>query len=524
VRTSRQPLGTEPRQLVAIASAHVHLRGGELDEAQKALADQLVPTDSGLRKAFAGANRKLAVELLLAERLEESIAAWGRVREAVPTDEAAHRGQLHLLEVGGMRAVEREDFATAIELWQAALVDQPNHGWLLRNLALAEERLERWSSARDHWERLTRQWKKELSAQRNNESSAELRPRLGVAYRHLAATGEAAGDLHAAASAMERALGLDPSDDDLRLRAAELYLANEDASRAIEHLRRVLVARPNDTRIYLDLGSAYDLKRDDRQAQTYLERALFLEPTNPAIQSALASVYHGRAHRLDDSGLGARAIAEYERAIALAPADPTHPQCLGDLQLKLGQPDEAALAYRDALALRPRDALMRVEIGMRYLARGFEAEAERFFREALRLERGVAMQAAVGIAYLRYQKQAKAAVYLKRVLKGKDPILLALVGTTLMAAGSLDEAIPFLERAVALDSRDVDARLSLAYVYAYGLSDFDRAAFQIEEAERLAVAQGDQSHLAEIAIAREQNEAMRELKRLGRRLPLVKGG
>ena len=524
VKRSRQPLGSEARQLVTIATALVHLRSGELDQAQKALASQPVPADSGLRKAYASASRKLAVELLLADRLEESIATWGRVREAVPTDEAVHHCQLHLLEVGGMQAVERGEFATAIKLWQAALVDQPNHGWLLRNLALAEERLERWSSARDHWERLTRQWKKELTASRNNEAAAALRPRLEAAYRHLAGTGEAAGDLHAAANAMERALGLDPSDVDLRLRAAELYLANEDASRAIEHLRRVLVARPNDARIYLDLGSAFDLKRDDRQAQTNLERALSIEPTNAAIQSTLASVHHGRAHRLDESGLGERAIAEYERAIVLAPADPTHPQCLGDLRLKLGQPDEATLAYGRALALRPGDARMRVEIGGRYLARGFEAEAERLFREALRLDRGLAMPAAIGIAYLSHQNKAKAEAYFKRVLKGKDLDLLALVASAFMTAGSLDEAIPYLERAVALDSRDVDARLSLAYAYAFGRHDHDRATSEIDEAERLATVQGDLPLLADIAVARDQNNAVRELELRGRRSPPVKGG
>lgn len=351
-----------------------------------------------------------------------------------------------------------------------------------------------------------------------------MRPRLEAAYRHLAGTGEAAGDLHAAANAMERALGLDPSDVDLRLRAAELYLANDDASRAIEHLRRVLVARPNDARIYLDLGSAFDLKGDDRQAQTNLERALAIEPTNPAIQSTLASVHHGRAHRLDESGLGERAIAEYERAIELAPADHTHPQCLGDLRLKLGQPDEAKLAYRRALALRPRDARMRVEIGARYLAGGVEVEAERLFREALRLERHLAIQAAIGIAYLRHQKKDKAEVYFKRVLKGKDPIVLALVGSTLIDTGAIDEAIPYLERTVALASWNVQARLSLAYAYAIGRQDHDRAAVQIDEAERLAKFTGDLSMLEEIAFVRIQNNAMRELELRSRRSPMVKGG
>ena len=510
VRRSRRPSSDDVRPAAALAIVAARLSAGDLDGALTTLRGQDVPGDARLRGFFATVCRRLATELLLDERADEALFAWQQAWAAEPSHDVTSQCLAHVNELAGTRASRRGDFAAAVKHWEAALDYQPANDRLLRNLALADEHLERWHSASVRWEELIRRWKKALPAGRADEV-AERRARLGAAYRHLAQIYESAGDSHAAVTALDRALHLDPSDLDLRLRLAGLYLENESYGNAIEHLRRALTARPDDTRILLDLGSAFDLKGDDRQAQSYLEQALAREPENPGIKATLASVCHGRAHRLSDSGLGDRAVAEFQRAMELAPGDPEHARCLASLHLKRGHVDAAATIFDQALALKPKDPVLRVAIGRKYLDHGYVEKAELLFRQALRIQRSDLTQALIGDVYIHHGDLAKAAPYVKRVLKGSNAELLVLIGHAYLDAGVPVEAIPYLARAVSLNSFDLDARLTLALAYALGHRDHARAAEEIAQAEKIARLTGDPRDMKVIAIAREANERMAEV-------------
>ena len=518
VRRSRRPLAAEARQAAAIATVVAQTRTGDLSTALGLLRTLDVPDDPALRRALAAAGRALGRELVLDERAEEALLAWQRAVAAEPGHEPGRRALDHLHEVLGTRAVRRGDFAAAARHWEATLAEQPDNTRILRNLALVEERLERWPQAAARWEALTQRWKKDLrGARRDDEASATLRRRLAVAYRHLAATYEATGDLPAATRTFERALNFDPADVDLRLRAAELYLENEQYGSAIEHLHRVVATRPEDTRVLIDLGSAYDLKGDDRQAQSYLERALSLEPENQAIRAVLAGVHHGRGHRLLDAGQVERAAAELARARELDPGVAEHSECLGEAYLKLGRLDAAQAAFARSLALNPQDPKSRVTIGGIYLEAGHEREAETLFRQALRLNRGLVTHLAIGLTYFRAGRPAAAEQHFQRVLKGREPLLQALLGKVFIEARREEEAIPYLERALSLDPINVRARLDLAWAYTFGRGDYARAAAEIAAAERLARALGDRASLAEIANAREAVAALSDAARSPKR-------
>ena len=520
VRRSRRPEGATARQAAAIATVVAQTRAGDLTAALNLLRTLDAPDSDALRRALAAAGRALGRELVLDERAEEAMLAWQRAAVAEPGHEPSRRALIHLHEVLGAAAARRGDFAAAARHWEATLAEQPDSTRILRNLALAEERLERWEQAGAHWEELTRRWKKDLrGARRDDGAAAELRQRLMVAYRRLAAAQEAAGDMPTAARTLEQALNFDPADVDLRLRAAELYLEDERYGAAIEHLHRVLAARPNDTRVWIDVGWAYDLKGDDRQAQSYLERALSLEPENQATRSVLAGVHHGRDHRLLDAGQADRAVAELVRARELDPDAAEHSECLGEAYLKLGRLDAARDAFGRSLALTPNDPKSRVTIGGIYLAAGHEREAEKLFRQALRLNRGPITHLAIGLAYFRAGRQAGAEPHFQRVVKGRDPLLLTLLGKVFIEAKREEEAIPYLELALTLDPTSVRARLDLAWAYTFGRHDYARAATEIAAAERVARAMGDHAALGEIANAREAlavlNEAAQSPRRAG---------
>ena len=504
----RQPTSAGAKPAAALGLAAAHRRDRLLDEALKALAPArgaLAPTDPRLRRQLTSLLRRLGGDLVLDDRVDDAIDVWEEVARLQSGHATTQRLLSHLHDVAGTRAARAGHFGVAAQHWQATLAGHPGDQRVLRNLALAEERLERWADASGHWEELIRLWRKPAKASLPPGEIDDARARLSIAYRHVAKAHEAAGNLHEAAHAIERALVADPSNVELRLHAAELYLENEEYGGAIEQLRRVREARPNDIRVLLDLGSAYDLKGDDRQAQSYLEQALALEPGNRPVRSTLASVHHDRAHRLIDQKQGERAVAEFERAVELVPTDPTHHECLGALLLQLGRIDAAEPILRQALALAPGDAQSRIRLAEIYRTYGQVNRAEQLLKEAVRLDPSPSTRATIGVLFARRGDLDRALVYFKYVLKTGGPALLSMIGNNLITDGRSSDAIPYLQRAVKLEPWDAEHHLNLAYAYAVGLHDHRRAADEITQAERLVEASGPGNLRKLVAAARQTN-------------------
>jgi tetratricopeptide (TPR) repeat protein len=503
----RAALTTAAREAATIATAAARLATGDSPAAMHELRRLEPPTEPVLRTAFASIARRVAQELVLDERLEDGLLACQLALAVEPDHMPSTQLTTHLHEVLGARAAQRSDFDRAAQHWAAALdatSEASGRARILRNLALAEEQLERWAQASDHWETLAHQWKKEMrTAGGDSHVSVELRQRLAVVYRHLAATYEAADDVHNAARSLESALHFDPSQLDLPLRAAELYLENEDYGRAIDHLRRALTAHPDDTRIMANLGAAYDLKGDDRQAQRYLEEALALEPANQAVRSTLAGVHHARGHRMLDGGQGERAAAEFQHAVELDPSAAEHYTCLGEAFLAQGDLEAAAKVFKVALALDGGSVQARVQVGKAYLAHGFEQEATKWFRQALRASRAAQVRVAIGLVYMQLGRRKQSFEHFEQVRKTRDAAANAAIARIFIDAEREAEAIPYLERAVALDPLDTAALLDLAYAVAFGRRDYDRAAGELAAAERAATLSGDDEAMPEIETARQ---------------------
>ena len=185
-----------------------------------------------------------------------------------------------------------------------------------------------------------------------------------------------------------------------------------------------------------------------------------------------------------------------------------HYECLGATLLALGRLDAAQAAFASSLALAPQDAMVRVRLGSIYLEHGQATAADKLFRQALRLQRGLPTRLAIGLAYLGVGDLASAQPHFRPILKGREPLLLALVGRIFIGAGHEMEALPYLERAVALDPFDVRARLDLAWVYTFNSGDFPRAATQLAEAEWAVQVTNDAKARKELDAAREMLEML----------------
>ncbi len=520
----------------ALAMMSARLARGDIIGAYEALELQEAPVAAELRPAFAAMCHRLAVALALEERVAEAACALDQAVAAQDAPAEVLRCLTHLHELAGIRAARQEDYQAAAHHWEAALghAGETIRPRLLRNLALAEERLERWEQASTRWEALIRHWRKELQeARQRREPGAkgatpgkaqsvpstatvrhapdELRRWLAVAYRHHAGVLESAGDFSGAIRTLERALNFDPSDFDLRQRIAELYLDEEQYGAAIEHLRRLHAARPTDTMVLIELGSALDLKGDRQQAQRCLEQAMELEPDNEAAKDLLAVVHHGNARQLAVSGADERALAEYVRAAELAPYREEHHLALGQQQLKMGQVATAEDEFDWAIRLTRNEGRLRVIIGAAYLGQGYENEAERMFRQALRVNRRPEIQAAIGVVYFAKVGYAKAEPYFKRVMKSRDASAMTAVAQTLMDAGRMEDAVPYLERAVQVDPLNIDAHLALSFNRAFGAGDYVGAEVEIQAAKMAAVLLNDRDAMATIAEAHAINAEMAEL-------------
>jgi len=507
LRRSRQPRPAEVDDVAALGLLRAYLQTGALGRALGLLRQLKSPHDPAARGSIAAAARELGTALALSDQLKSSVLSFEHGLVLEPNDALVRHGVAHLHEVLGTGAAREGDLAQAMAHWEAALAVHRDSSRLLHNLALAAERLGRWQQASAHWEETIRLWKKEVPAP-SDASGGERRRRLAVAYRHLAAAQEAAGDIRAAARTLDHALNFDASDVDLRLRAAALHLDGEDYGSAISHLRQALSARPDDFAILLELGTACTLQGDSQQAVTYLQRARALDSGNPAVAAALAQAHYGLGLELEGARRFNQAVEEVQLAVALAPREPEYLQCLGRLCLALGRVADARSAFERAVALDPRNAVLQVAIGDCYLQYGRRKEAEHFFWQALRLDRSPSVQIMVGIAYLEHDDLNRAAGYFLGLLKLRDRTALLTIARALLAHHQDALAVPYLEQAVALDRSDPSAHRDLALAYAFGLRDYRRAASELSAAETVARGQDDQATLAAIAQARRMIELL----------------
>jgi tetratricopeptide (TPR) repeat protein len=204
-----------------------------------------------------------------------------------------------------------------------------------------------------------------------------------------------------------------------------------------------------------------------------------------------------------DGGQGERAAAEFQHAVELDPSAAEHYECLGETFLAQGGLEAAAEIFKVALALDGGSAQARVRVGTAYLAHGFEQEATKWFRQALRASRGGQVRVAIGQVYLRLGLRKQAFEHFEQVRKTRDAAANAAIARIFIDAEREAEAIPYLERAVALDPLDTAALLDLAYAVAFGRRDYDRAAGELAAAEHAATLSGNDEAMPEIETARQ---------------------
>lgn len=272
--------------------------------------------------------------------------------------------------------------------------------------------------------------------------------------------------------------------------------------------------RPGRGEPWLGLGIVQSHAGNWSNARRSLLRALELSPKSRASVMALYNVY-------ELSGAGEETAAEIQKVVAANPDSAAHHTLLGLVRVNQKRPAEAETSFRRALALEPDRDLALAGLADLLMNTGRLDEARRMLESAVaRKSDQLEVRMALGRAYLRSGRVEEASREMIEAarLDPSSPSAQAQAGLLLNMLEKTARAVPYMERALALDPTIYDVKLFLAVAYHHlrRFEDCERAlkaaiAQRPEDAEprRLLAALYEETGRPEEA--RRETEALRKL-------------
>ena len=196
-------------------------------------------------------------------------------------------------------------------------------------------------------------------------------------------------------------------------------LENKKPEDALQAYRKAAELTPKDAEPHLSAGLLLERQKRFADAEAEYKQVLTLDPHSPDSHSTEAAIgltnlymKSGRlgdaepllrrlaAERTEDAGIHLQlgrvlaaesknddAIAEFQTALKLAPADAEAQREIADLYASAGKNDLAENAYRTLLAAQPQDPELHRGLGKALLLQKKFPEAQQEFMTALRLKR-----------------------------------------------------------------------------------------------------------------------------------------
>ncbi|MBX5239213.1 FecR domain-containing protein [Rhizobium sp. NLR22b] len=156
------------------------------------------------------------------------------------------------------------------------------------------------------------------------------------------------------------------------------FLQNPRA--ALEIIKKAEQRYPDDPTLPAVRAQLAQLTDDREQMKEAIERSLALDPDHPMALSARAS--YKAVYQSDING----ALADLNRAIALAPGASGTLNSLGLLESSRDANGEAEKAFKKAIELDPQDPLLHANLAILYLDQGRMKEAKREIDTAIALD------------------------------------------------------------------------------------------------------------------------------------------
>jgi tetratricopeptide (TPR) repeat protein len=295
----------------------------------------------------------------------------------------------------GNSAAQNGDWLKALEHWQAAARSYPKQATsrdLLANIALAFERLERWTEAAETWREILRRRPRRGENVWSKEYIAQL-------WKHLDSLYVQTGHFDKSVDVLRYAIKAQPDDLTLRLALAKRHIENQNWRSAKEVVLSVL-----------------EIKRQHPEAQFLYAQVLESEGDLDLVIEAWDKVTV-----LDDPRFGRLARKRLIKLYAER----------GDFYFSIDDAEAGAADYAKALRLEPDDADLRLRYGIALVRSNPNLAREEF--ERLDLADDQIAFAVIG-AWHRADNHAEAAHWLKQraALKKPDGLLLAELGAELL--------------------------------------------------------------------------------------------
>jgi eukaryotic-like serine/threonine-protein kinase len=250
------------------------------------------------------------------------------------------------------------------------------------------------------------------------------------------------GNNDKAVEAFERAVAKDPN-------FAQAYAGLSDAcwaqfrdtrdprwaDRAATAINRAVQLDPEDPLIRLSLAGVYANTGKTQEAEGILRALVAQRPTLDDARRELAYVLAATGRR-DES------IREYAKAIALGPGNVYNHIGLGVVYYDAGRFEEAAACYRRVIEIQPGNQWGRINLGAAYQNAGDNAKALVQYQEALKLGPDEAVYSNIGTIEFSEGRYAEAAQSYEQAvrLRPKNPIARANLGDAYRRLGDRDKA------------------------------------------------------------------------------------
>ncbi|HYL77836.1 MAG TPA: tetratricopeptide repeat protein [Bryobacteraceae bacterium] len=185
----------------------------------------------------------------------------------------------------------------------------------------------------------------------------------------LARCKEAEGQMAAGIQILEREVGRNPENDDLRMALAETLYRSARFQDSKAQLERLLAKNPNAVETQLRMGDVLNRLGDKQGAIQHLRKARELQPSNPGAA-------YGLALMLDQSGQTDQARVAYEDVLKL---DPENVQALNNLAYIKAEDgldlDQALGLVQRALQKSPNDPNISDTLGLIYVRKKLTVQA-----------------------------------------------------------------------------------------------------------------------------------------------------
>lgn len=224
-----------------------------------------------------------------------------------------------------------------------------------------------------------RNYDRELVPKLRAESG--MKEELNQILREIVLCSMALGEYKDALSQVEEAIQLEPSVDNLWLKADVLY-RDKDYEKALLLYQQCQKHVSDNENIYEDLGNCYrDLGKDEKAKECF-EKVLEINPEHRRANSRLADYYSDMYDVTEEEEYFAQALPYSSRQLELTPTAYYYVE-RGLLYMNAGHWDEAEADFRKAFELEPEDSYAYNNLGCVYKYCGRYEEALEMFLKAL---------------------------------------------------------------------------------------------------------------------------------------------